>query len=104
MLNPNTKFNSLGDKLRQRAYKSGLWCAMTHSLNDVSLKHANPNFKVLRVQNKNDLREWLSIVEEELMDGKSLDMVVFTNLLENNNCYFFLGLERDEPVATSFCL
>ena len=101
MLNPNTKIHSLNDKLRQRAYKSGLWYAMAHSLNNLTPQNTNPNFKVIRVQIK-DLGIWLSIVEEELMDNKPLNTVLFKNLLDNNNCYFYLGFERNLAVATSF--
>lgn len=102
MLNPSTKVYALIEKLRQRDYKSSVWYAMNHNLEFITIQNTNTDFRTIQVQDKNDFREWVLIVEEELMGNNSLNTDVFNNLLENKNCYFFLGFEKNQPVATSF--
>ena len=102
MLKPSTKDFTLINNLRQRDYKSRVWYAMTHNLEVITIRKTNYDFRAIQVQDKNDFKEWRLIVEEELMENNSLNPVVFTSLLENTNCYFFLGFERKQPVSTSF--
>lgn len=75
---------------------------MTHNLEFIVTQDRNTGFRVKQVEDKNDFRAWLSIVEEELMGNNSLNPDVFIKFLENNSCYFFLGFEKNMPVATSF--
>lgn len=102
MLNPSAKVDAITDKLRERGYKSGAWYAMTHTLEHLFIQPTIPDFRVIQVQEKEDFREWMLIVKDELMGNIPLNAEVFNRLLENKNCYFFLGFEKNEPVATSF--
>lgn len=102
MLNPTSKNDSIIDQLRKRGYKSTKWAAMTHDLESIAPQNTTSRFHVKVMQNKSDFREWLRIVEAELMASHSLNAAVFSLLLEDNNCYFFLGFEGKQPVATSF--
>lgn len=102
MLNPSANVYNPTDALRRRNYKASVWYAMTHNLEHLITQRTIPDFRVIQVQEKKDFREWKSIVEDELMGNNSLNTEVFNCLLENKNCYFFLGFEKNEPVATSF--
>lgn len=102
MLNPSTNVDRITDRLRQRNYKGSAWYAMTHSLEYLDMQRTIPDFQAIQVQDEADLREWKMIVEEELMGNNSLNTELFECLLANSNCYFFLGFEKNEPVATSF--
>lgn len=102
MLNPICQNYIIINKLRERDYKSSEWTAMTHDLNFLGTQNTTSNFQVKLIQNKSNLREWLTIVEAELMGNQPLNADVFNNLLENKDCYFFLGYEGKQPVATSF--
>ena len=102
MLNPNFKNSSIIDHLNKRGYKSSQWAAMTHELKFFGAKKTVSNFHIRSVYHKSDFREWLTIVESELMGNNSLNATLFNLLLENNNCYFYLGFEGKKPVATAF--
>jgi ribosomal protein S18 acetylase RimI-like enzyme len=102
MLHSSTTPYAIMEKLRERDYQSSLWYAMTRNLEFVTTQNTNADFKVIQVQDKNDFKEWIAIVEEELMGGKALNRDVFIKLLNNSQCYLCLGLMNDQPVATSF--
>lgn len=102
MLNPTTQMGTWIEKIRRRKYKSSVWYAMTHDLEHITLHNTTSDFRTIQVENKNDFKEWLLLVEEVLMGSKSLNPAVFTELLENSSCYFFMGLEGNQPVSTAF--
>lgn len=102
MLNPISKNTAIIDQLKKRKYKSSQWVAMTHDLKYFGIQNTIPNFQVKLVKSKSDFSEWLKIVETELMGDHSLNADVFHFLLENGNCYFYLGFEGKQAIATSF--
>lgn len=102
MLIPIYKNRFINDKLKQREYKSSKWTAMAHDLEFIVTQNTISQFQVKLVQSKSDFIAWLTIVETELMGIHSLNSDVFNILLENNDCYFFLGFEAKQAVATSF--
>lgn len=102
MLNPTHNNTQIINQLKNRDYKSSVWTAMTHNLQLASSPNEIANFHIKLIQSKTDLRKWLAIVESELMGNHSLNADIFDALLDNVNCYFFLGFENNLPVATSF--
>lgn len=102
MLNPCANASDLIRKIRQRNYKASAWYAMTHNLSSEITQRTIPDFRVTEVQDREVFSAWIMIVEAVLMGNKSLNTELFNWLLENQHCYFFLGLEKNVPVATSF--
>ncbi len=102
MLKPNHFDNKIAIELQKRGYKSGSWTAMSHDLNLPTLSSFTPQLQVKLVKSNSDLELWQAIVETELMGNHSLDYELLKHLLQNENCYFFLGFEKSKPVATSF--
>lgn len=102
MLNPIINGNSIINQIKKRDYKLSQWMAMTHDLKTIEKPSVISDFEIKLVERKSDLGEWLKIVESELMANHSLNTDVFNQLLENNNCFFYLGFNRKQPVATSF--
>lgn len=101
MLKPDLNSQSLSKMINKRNYKSSLWYAMTHNLNHITTLKPDIDFQIIQVDNKNDLSNWLSIVQEELMGNLPLSTTIFYPLLNDDNCSFFLGLYKQQPVATS---
>lgn len=101
MLNPQTTTKFILNSLKQRGYKSNLWTAMNHSLRDLKTVAALADFEPRRVQGQADLRKWLSIVEKELMAGKSLNYELFKFLLAKDNCHLYLGFTGNQALATA---
>lgn len=98
----NVKDQTIVNSIKVRQYKSTVWKAMSHNLQLIAAPNELPNFRIELVTNKTDFEKWLAIVETELMGGKPLNYNSFSKLLTNKNCYFFLGILDNEPVATSF--
>lgn len=102
MLKPDLNSQSLSKMINKRNYKSSLWYAMTHNLEHITTLNPDNDFQIIQVESENDLSNWLSIVEEELMGNFPLSATIFNSLLNDGNCSFFLGLYKQQPVATSF--
>lgn len=101
MLNPSTDSDFIINGLKKANYKSSQWTAMTHDLNRVKSGTICSDFKIRLIKNHSDLKLWLEIVKSELMGNQELNHNIFKNLVENQDCYLFLGFENKKPVATS---
>jgi hypothetical protein len=47
------------------------------------------------------MKQWIAIVEKELMGTQKLSVNMFNNLMVHNSCFFYLGYTKDKPVVTS---
>ena len=101
MLNPSSDYDLSLEEFQRRKYRSSTWTAMTHDLISISAEHTIPDLQVRLVDNKKDLTAWLELVENELMGNHSLNKEVFMQLMSHENCFFFLGIQGKQPVATS---
>jgi GNAT superfamily N-acetyltransferase len=102
MLKPTPLDYQAATMLQKRGYKPGTWTAMSHDLNLPTLQSSNSTLQVKLVESNSELRLWQAIVETELMGNHALDYELLKHLLQNKNCYFFLGFEKSKPVTTSF--
>ena len=102
MCNPIRDNALIIEKIKARNYQSSLWTAMSHNLTVIDQPDSKNKLTIKLIDKQNDLRKWLDIVEEELMGSKKLNYKLFESLLEEGNSYFFLGIQNDKPVATSF--
>lgn len=102
MLNPNTDLDLVITALKHRQYRSSKWTAMTHDLEKLSPQKKIADFEIKLVENESDLQLWLGIANTELMNNVSLSTDIFNRLLKDENCYFYLGIENNKAVATSF--
>lgn len=87
--------------IKKRGYKQGAWATMWHDVLSVKENHPIENFEIKEISDENMLLVWQNIVETGLMGGESLNPEIFKWLLKNENCFFFLGFYKNEPVASS---
>lgn len=101
ILDPMTTSPTVLNHVKNRDYRSSTWTAMTHDLKTLDSASTAANFQVKTVQSQTDFKAWLALVETELMGNLVLNALVFEALLNNEACYFYLGMDGKEPVATS---
>lgn len=101
MCNPATDDKSILEKLHSKNYKKSVWTAMTHNLSLVKNKEKGVELKIEFVTDSNQLQEWLTLVERELMGSHKLDPQIFQSLLQSSNCFFYLGYADQTPVSTA---
>lgn len=95
----------LMEALTQRPYKTSTWSAMSHQLKTIDQAYSSTTFSIERLKNKQELKQWLTLVETELMVNHPLDHNTFEALLKHPDCYFFLGHHQNKAVTTAllFC-
>jgi len=101
MLSPELSDNFVLDGLKIKNYDFKRWSAMTHDLSASISRNEVRDFTIKPVENERDLNIWQKIVETELINGQGLNPDIFTWLLANKSCHFFLGIEKSKPVATT---
>jgi ribosomal protein S18 acetylase RimI-like enzyme len=87
-------------ELEKRDIKRRHWTVMHHDLKTVDSFNYPVNFEIIRVENENQLADWMRICETELMKA-TMDARLFTNKFKDENMLLFLGVSNGKPVSTS---
>jgi hypothetical protein len=101
LVEPSNENLEIIGKLKARNYKQGSWATMWHNMLSVKENHPIENFEIKEVSDEKMLLVWQNIVETGLMGGEPLNPEIFKWLLKDKNCFFFLGLANNKPVASS---
>ena len=102
MMNPIKHSEGFVDAIDKLGYKKGGWYAMSMSLNKKIIIDEVDGFNIIKVENGEQLNDWLTIVEKELMREKRLNKSAFENLLLHETTTFYLGEYNGKPVSTCF--
>ncbi len=102
MSNPSDDDPVVVDLLKKRGYRSSQWAAMTHDLTILDSENHFSEIEFNQVHSQDQLKEWIALVELELMGGEKLNAEIFSNLLKHLDCYFFLASSKSETVGTAF--
>lgn len=89
------------EAIEQRGYPSRQWSAMSFDLKSNEILEPKSSFPIRSVCSENELADWLSIVESELMGEKKMDRVIFGELLQRDDCHFMLAFAYEKPVGTA---
>jgi len=102
LIMPNTKPFNLAEILSSKGFiiNDNDPCMMMY-LNDYeSIKQEYAGFEVLRITEKNQLADWLNIVNTALFQCELVTLDQFYDVLKLDNTYFYLGLLDGKPVTT----
>ena len=100
MTNPTSTESEIVMGLKHLGLKAGSWTAMTRSLNHLP-SYNHPTLEIERVNTSNQLDEWLSVINEVLMDGKAVTQKLFDQNLNDSRFQLFVGRLNGRPIATS---
>ena len=101
MCAPNTDQETL-TALETREYRKSVWTAMTYDMSEVKQAHTPSELSVIEVKEEQEMQQWLSLAESELMGEHLLNEDIFQRLRQEESCTFFLGSIQEKVVATSF--
>lgn len=78
------------------------WACMCLGLADFEPKCKNPeDFRVVKVNNSDELKIWFEIVKQDLFNGKELEYHIFENIMNEKEIAFFIGYYKGTPVSTA---
>lgn len=92
------------DALRLSTDKHGEWAAMTLNLETWKKPTDVPGLAIREIREENEIEEWSSIVETELMMGRQLNSAIFHQLKHEKVIRFFGGYIKDKMVSTCVSL
>jgi GNAT superfamily N-acetyltransferase len=87
--------------ISRRNYTSSQWTAMSFDLVKRSFPSSKSTCSVLVVSSESELKEWLRIVESELMNDMKLNPAIFGELLLLEDCQFLMAYNDKQPVSTA---
>ncbi len=86
-----------GEGIRQINYWTGMELVRKQKY---GLAPPEEDLQADRITAVQDLRDWLQVVNEEVMTGRDLDLKVFRPLLENKNVEFFRLIRGKKTLST----